>query len=152
MDLYFLPMSSSLASRIVLTELKRPTQFIEVDPVTGTTLGEGISYRSIHPLGVVPCLRTDEGELLSENIAILSYLSEIAEGTLGPVSGIGRTRLLSWLSFIGTELQIRTFSYLLGGRRAPPEMREHVARAAPRALGYVNDVLVGRDTLLDEFS
>ena len=51
-------------------------RFIEVDPKTKRTLGDGgADYRQIYPLGLVPLLRLDDGSLLSENAAILQYIA-----------------------------------------------------------------------------
>src|ERR1700678_1257474 len=75
MELYFSPMACSLASRIALYEAgAKDAAFIEVDPKTKYTL-DGVDYRGVYPLGLVPLLRLDDGALLSENAAILQYIA-----------------------------------------------------------------------------
>lgn len=73
MQLYFSPLACSMASRIALYEANAPARFIEVDPKTKRTL-EGEDFLAVTPLGLVPVIRTDEGELLTENAAILQYI------------------------------------------------------------------------------
>ncbi|MEM6733716.1 MAG: glutathione S-transferase C-terminal domain-containing protein [Myxococcota bacterium] len=151
LTLYFLPMSSSLATRIALREAQLPAHYEEVDPVTGTTLHGGQPYGDVHELRTVPALRTPEGTLLTENLAVLLYVCDRAEGRLGPVAGPERYELIRWLSFVATELHARVFSHLLGGRRAA-ELSEHVSKTVERPLAYVESHLRRRDHLLDEFS
>ena len=54
---------------------------------------------------MVPTLRTDDGDVLTENAAILQYVAErFPDANLAPKGGIERARLQQWLCFIGTEL------------------------------------------------
>ena len=75
MDVYFSPLACSLASRIAFYEAGATATFIEVDPKTKRTLS-GDDYLGINPLGLVPALRTDDGEVLLENAAILQYIAD----------------------------------------------------------------------------
>jgi glutathione S-transferase len=63
MDLYFSPLSCSMATRISLYETGDSANFLEVDPKT-KRLGDGSDYLAIYSLGLVPSLRTDDGQLL----------------------------------------------------------------------------------------
>src|SRR5215510_13354218 len=104
MELFFSPLACSMASRIALYEAGAPATFVEVDPKTKRTLS-GIDYLTINPLGLVPALRLDSGEVLLENAAILQHIADrYPESALAPGSGLARARLQQWLSFIGTEL------------------------------------------------
>ena len=77
MDLYFSPLASSLATRIMFLETGTEATFIEVNPYTHQ-LRDGRDFREIYPLGLVPTLRTDTGELLSENVAVLVHVARRA--------------------------------------------------------------------------
>jgi glutathione S-transferase len=70
MDLYFSPMACSLATRISLYEAGAEARFLEVDPKTKRVLSDGSDFRAVNPLGLVPTLRTDDGQVLTENPAI----------------------------------------------------------------------------------
>ena len=93
MDLYFAPLACSLATRIALYEAGADARYIQVD-THAKRLPDGGDYYAINPMGQVPVLRTDEGELLSENTAVLQYVAErFPDAKLAPPSGFGRHRL-----------------------------------------------------------
>ena len=132
MDLYFSPLACSMATRIALYEAGADAQYIYRD--RNKRLPDGADFFQINPLGMVPTLRTDEGDLLTENGAILQYVAERFPGAdLAPRGGIERTRLQQWLSFIGTELHKAVFIPLLD-KKAPAEAKAYAADARRRAL------------------
>ena len=151
MDLYFSPMACSLASQIALYEAGGEACFIEVDPKT-KRIPDGTDYLKIYPLGLVPLLRLDDGSLLSENAAILQYISgRYPQAGLTPGDDIGRARLQQWLCFIGTELHKALFIPLFD-QKAPEGTRQHALNKAGSRLKYLDDHLTGREFLLDRFS
>src|SRR5580658_5196788 len=100
MDLYFSPLSCSMATRIALYEAGDVANFLEVDPKTKRLVDDGADYLAIYPLGLVPALRTDDGQLLTENAAILQYVADRRpQSGLAPDEPIERTRLHQWLCF-----------------------------------------------------
>jgi glutathione S-transferase len=101
---------------------------------------------------MVPALRTDGGDFLTENAAVLQYVADRdPQSRLAPRDSLGRARLHQWLCFIGTELHKALFVPLLD-RKAPPEMKLYVlAKYLPR-LNYLDRYLTGRDYVLEEFS
>ena len=150
MDLYFSPLACSLASRIVVYEAGADAAFHRVDTKAGRT-ADGADYRRINPKGLVPALRTDEGEVLTENAAILQYLADRSpEAGLAP-QGFERYRLQQWLSFIGSELHKYVFTPLLSPKF--DEAAKAVAReAAAERFAYLDEQLDGREYLLDSFT
>ncbi len=151
MDLYFRPLACSMATRIALYEAGAQARFLEVDKATGTA-ADGAAFQDINPIRQVPALRTDDGELLTENAAILQHVADCFPGSgLAPAGGIERVRLQQWLSFIGTELHKVVFIPLL--ERGLDDSVRHYARSkAPARLGRVDQHLAGRDFLLDRFT
>jgi glutathione S-transferase len=150
MDVYYSPLACSLASRITLYESGQDAKFHRVDTKAGRT-ASGEDYRAINPKGLVPALRTDQGEVLTENAAILQYLADRRpQANLAP-GGFGRYRLQQWLSFIGSELHKTVFTPLLSPSH-PAEAKAKAREAAGERLAYLNDHLAGRDWLLDDFS
>ena len=151
MDLYFSPLACSMATRIALYEAGADARFIQVDGKTKRTR-EGSDYLAVNPLGLVPALRTDEGEVLTENAAILQFVADrFADGELAPRSGMSRSRLQQWLSFIGTELHKALFIPLLD-RKAPDASKTYTLQKGESRLAYLDAYLAGRDYLLDRFS
>jgi len=151
MDLYFSPLACSMASRIALYEAEAPARFIEVDSHTKRTL-DGEDFHAVNPLGLVPAIRADDGEILTENAAILQYIADsFPEAKLAPEGGMARSRLQQWLCFIGTEMHKALFTPLFDSS-LPEEVVAKTLEAGDRRLAYLNDHLTGREFLLDQFS
>ena len=150
MDLYFSPLACSMASRIVVYEAGGEAQFHRVDTKTKRTATGG-DYLKINPKGLVPALRTDDGQILTENAAILQYLADQRPAAGLAPTGFARYELQQWLSFISSELHKPIFTPLLSPS-FPPEAKAKAKDSAPKALAHLNDHLTGRDWLLDDFS
>ena len=152
MDLYFSPLACSMATRIALYEAGAETNYLEVDPRIKVVQSDGSDFRQVNPLGLVPTLRTDDGQVLTENAAILQYVADrFPEAGLGTSSGMNRSRLHQWLCFIGTELHKSLFVPLLD-RKAGAEVKAYVLERNVSRLDYLENYLKGRDYLLDHFS
>jgi glutathione S-transferase len=151
MDLYFSPLACSMASRIALYEAGASARFIEVDSKTKRTLA-GDDFLVVNPLGLVPAIRTDDGEVLTENAAILQYIADCFQpGGLAPREGMARSRLHQWLSFIGTELHKVLFTPLFDAK-IPEQARARALEKGDTRLARLDAHLRGREFLLDDFS
>lgn len=95
MILYYAPGACSLADHIALREAGLDFDTVRVDLKTHTT-EDGRDYADINPKGYVPALVLDDGQLLTENIAILSWIADRGQ-KLG-ADGVGRYRLLETLA------------------------------------------------------
>ena len=102
MKLYLAPGSCSLADHIALHEAGLEFDRIRVDLRTKRT-ESGDDFNAINPKGYVPALVLDDGQLLTENVAILYWVAERAP-KLAPTGELGRIRLIEMLAFIATEL------------------------------------------------
>ncbi len=150
MDIFFSPLACSMASRIVIYEAGGEANFRRVDTKAGRT-ADGADYTKINPKGLVPALRTDDGDVLTENAAILQYLGErFPQSGLAP-TGFDRHLVQQWLSFIGTELHTGVFHPLFVPT-APAEAKAFAREEAVKRFGHLNDHLDGRDWLLDRFT
>jgi glutathione S-transferase len=150
MQLYFSPLACSMASRIALYEADSQARFVEIDPRTKQTLA-GEDFLAINSLGLVPTIRTDDGEVLTENAAILQYIADrFPETTLAPREGMARSRLHQWLSFVGTELHKALFIPLFDPKM-PEEAKARTLEKGDSRLAYLNQYLGGREFLLDRF-
>jgi len=148
MELYFSPLACSLSSRIALYEAGAAAQFHEVD-TRARRLVDGGDYSAINPMGQVPVLRTETGELLTENPAVLKYLADrYPEAGLAPQGGMARYRLQQWLNFITSELHKVVFIPLLDPRSGE-EAKAYAREKAGQRLTYLNAALEGREYLLD---
>jgi glutathione S-transferase len=151
MDLYFLPLAGSLASRIALYEAGAEARYIEVDPNTKRT-SDGNDFAEIYPLALVPLLRCEDGSLLGENAAVLQYIANrYPEARLAPIDQTERARLQQWLSFTSTELHQGLFCQLFD-QDAPEGTRAHALNKSKSRLYYLDGHLNGREFLLDSFT
>ena len=102
MILYYSPGACSLASHIALHDAGQKFDLVKVDLRTHR-LNDGRAFTDINPKGYVPALQLDNGEILTENIAVLSM---IADGypALMPPGALGRSRLMEMLAYISTEI------------------------------------------------
>jgi len=152
MDLYFSPLACSMATRIALYEAGADANYLEVDPRTKLVQKDGSDFREVNPLGLVPTLRTDDGQVLTENAAILQYVADrFPQAGMSTGPGIERTRLQQWLCFIGTELHKGLFSSMLD-RKAPPEVKAYILGKSLPRFDYLENYLKGREFLLDHFT
>jgi glutathione S-transferase len=102
MKLYLAPGACSLADHIAMHEAGLEFDRIRVDLRTKRAEG-GEDFNAINPKGYVPALVLDNGQLLTENVAILCWVAEHAPA-LAPGGELGRIRLIEMLAFIATEL------------------------------------------------
>jgi glutathione S-transferase len=100
--LYYSPGACSLASHIALYEAGEKFDLAKVDLKTHT-LEDGRSFKDINPKGYVPALQFDNGDVLTENVAILTKIAD-RHSTLAAPGEYGRYRLLEMLAFISSEI------------------------------------------------
>jgi glutathione S-transferase len=105
MKLYYAPAACSQAVHILLHEAGVGHTSELVDLRAKRTAG-GADYWAINPKGAVPALDLGNGDVLTENAAILQYLGDLYgdDALLPPVGQLRRYRVLEWLNFIATEL------------------------------------------------
>jgi glutathione S-transferase len=104
MKLYYAPGACSLATRISLHEAGIAADFERVD-IKSKVTERGYDYTAINPKGYVPMLVLDNGETVTENIAILDLIA-VCHPELEPGGPLGRTRLIEMLSWLSTELHV----------------------------------------------
>jgi len=90
MKLYFSPGACSLATRISLREACIPAEFERVDLKSKRT-ATGADFDALNPAGCVPLIVLDDGQSVTENVAILSLLADTAPqlGVNGQLGGPG---------------------------------------------------------------
>jgi glutathione S-transferase len=151
MELYFEPMACSLATRISLYEAGAKAEFHCVDVAT-KRLEDGSDFYAINGMGQIPMLRTDAGELITENVAILHYVADTyPHAGLAPQAGLERYRLHQWLSFTATELHKVVFAPIVDPMHHAGAI-EYALKKAERRFAYLDEQLAGRETLLERFS
>lgn len=105
MKLYVIPGACSLAAHIALREAVLPFELLIVDAST-KQVDDGTKFGAINSKGYVPALKLDDGQVLTENVAVLQYIADRNPAAkLAPTAGtMQRYRLQEWLSFINSEV------------------------------------------------
>ena len=149
MKLYYSPGVCSLSPHICLREAGLAFDLVKVD-IKAHTLGDGSDYFKFNPNGYVPMLELDNGERITEGPAIVQYIADQAPGArLAPAAGsLERTRLQSWLNFIGTELH-KGFSPIFNPT-SNAEFKTWQKQRLSERYGWVSAQLGGKEYLLGE--
>ena len=110
MKLYLIPSACSLAAHILVREAELNVELIKVDLAT-KKLPDGRAYSEIAPKGQVTALTLDNGELLTENIAVLFHLASLAprEAFLPATGTLEHIRTTEWLTYVATEMHKQIF-------------------------------------------
>lgn len=137
MKLFFAPGACSRAPMIALCEAGLSFETVKVDLATKKT-ADGADYRAINPLGKVPALQFDGGEVLTECVAILTAIAmRVPEKNLLPAgNGLAFLRHLETMNFLSTELH-----KTLGGLFNP--------RAGDAEKAAIKDLALQRFAMLD---
>lgn len=142
MKLYYSPGACSMASHILFNEWGIPYTLESVDLRTHKT-EKGQDFYKINPKGYVPVLVLDNGQTLTENIAILSYLSDFKG--FAPKD---RYQFLEWLAFISTELH-KGIGSLFGYSDGPEKVIKDIKDKVAKRLKVVDDHLAGKEFVFD---
>jgi glutathione S-transferase len=148
MKLYYSPGACSLADHIALVAAGIDHAIEKVDLKVKTT-ASGKDYRSINPKGYVPALELDDGQVLTENIAVLLYIAH-SSGKLLP-RDFAKWRVVEMAAFISTEIH-KNFKPLFD-----PSAEDEAKRKAKEIIGqrmsFIDGQLGGRDYIVgDELS
>jgi glutathione S-transferase len=148
MKLYIMTGACSMASNIALHEAGIQFEISKVD--RRTKRADGVEFVTINPKGYVPALRLDDGQVLTENVAVLQYIADLNPAAkLAPPAGtMERYRLQEWLSFINSEVH-KAFTPLFSPE-ATEEMKDYARNYIAKRLTYVEGALGDRQYLMGE--
>jgi glutathione S-transferase len=147
MKLYLNPGACSLADHIALTEAGIAVEPVKVDLQTRRT-EHGDDFTVVNPKGYVPALEFDDGAVLTENVAIIGWVSDQTPALIPP-GPLGRARNIEMLAFLATEVH-RPF---MRSMFSPADAEKQAARAAIAArLAYLADRIEGDYLFGDLFS
>ena len=148
MKLYSHPGSCSSAVHIALIEAGLDFELVKINLRGERKLPDGRDFTEINPKGYVPVLELENGEVLTEVVAILQYIADLnpeAERDFGP-DPLQRARLVEWLAYINSELH-KTVSIIYDSTM--PEEAKNIAREKlGLRLAFADAHLAGREYLL----
>lgn len=140
MKLYYMTGACSMASLIALIESGVKFETAAVDRKNRTT-SDGLAYAEVNSKGYVPALRLDDGQVLTENVAVLLYIADRNPAArLAPAAGtLERYRLIEALAFINSEIH-KGFSPLFNPS-ANDETKQLAHANLARRLDWLNSAL-----------
>ena len=148
----YLPSGNGYKVRLLLTQLAVPFERVELDIIKGETRTPEFLHK--FPNGRIPAVELDDGKLLFESNAIISYF---AEGTpFMPAGRFQRAQVLQWLFFeqYSHEPYIASVRYLvMHPDVADPRRAILDTMMRPRgydALGVMEGHLKSRDWFVGE--
>ncbi len=106
MKLYYSPGACSLSPHIVAREAGLAIELERVDLAAKKIKKDDGDFRQVNPMGMVPALELDDGDLLTEGPAIVQYLADQAPaaGLIPPCGSRARYEAQKWLNFITSEI------------------------------------------------
>lgn len=152
MKLFYSPGASSLPAHIALQESGLAFEAETVDLGAKKT-ASGADFFAINAKGYVPALVLDDGQVLTEGVAILQYVADRAPAAgLAPAAGTpAHYRLLEWLNYLATEVH-KSYSPLFNPK-ASDDWKNFARAALDRRLAFVATHLDSSPYLLgDQYS
>jgi glutathione S-transferase len=152
MELFFAPLSCSMATRIALYESGQDAKLTQVT-LSNKTTADGRDYWGINPTGQVPALLTDDMGILAEGPAVLQYVADrVPASGLAPAAGTHeRYKLQQWLNYVSTEVHKAVFAQIFNPA-VPPEAKDYARKIVAQRYDRLSKHLDGRAFLLDQFT
>lgn len=140
----------SLAPHVALREAELSFDYVKVDIRNKKYAGDA-DYRSVNPKGYVPALLTDDGQLLTENPILQTWIADrVPERKLAPPLGtMDRYRFQETLNFICSELHKGVFSPMFNPK-ATAEWKEMLRTTLGARLAILETQLTGAQYLLGD--
>jgi glutathione S-transferase len=148
MKLYLAPGACSLADHIALHEADMTFEAVKVDLKAKRT-EDGRDFTQINPKGYVPALELENGEVLTENVAIMDFISDRAR-LASPDGDLGRYRLIEMLTFISTEIHKQFKPFF--NPNADQAQKDSAAELIGKRFKYLASRLTDDYLFGDEFS
>jgi glutathione S-transferase len=149
MKLYYSVGSCSLASHIALYASGIKFETAALDRKTRKT-SDGLEFSQVNSKGYVPVLRLDDGQLLTENVAVLLYIADRNPAAkLAPAAGtLERYRLIEWLAFINSEVH-KNFAPLFHPE-ASDEVKQFTRGNLAKRLDWLDPALGSKSFLIGD--
>ena len=146
MQLYYSPGACSLASHITAREAGITLDLKRAD-LKAKKVEDGSDYLAINSKGSVPALKLDNGQALTEGVAIMQYLADqMPASNLAPKNGtLERYRVQEWLNYITSEVH-KSFSPMFNPAN-DPAVKEYALTNLQKKFDWINTQLTGKKYL-----
>jgi glutathione S-transferase len=145
-----------MAPHIALEEAGAEYKAVEIDEVGGAHLTD--AYRKINPRAKVPALELDDGQVITENVAIQTFIARMhPQAQLLPADPVSEAHALSLMSFLATTVH-PVFGRLWRPERSTDDPSAHggiKAKARDIFFEYLREVdrlLAGRSWFFEHFT
>lgn len=152
LKLYYAKGTCSSAVYMTAKSLGIELELITVDIVKAVT-EDGRDFKEINPKAYVPALQLENGEVITEVVAICAYLASLkGENSVFPLSGKGLIDQLEWFNYIGTEIHknYMPLFFKLFGMDTGEQWPEHVTKQLNYRYKYVEAKLASQSYLTGE--
>jgi glutathione S-transferase len=157
MKLYYSSGSCSLASHIILEESGVEFEAHRLNLRDGDQ--HKPEYLKINPKAKVPSLVLDDGQVLTENPAIMSYIADTHPEAklLAPVGELARARAQEWLAWCASTIHAGLFAPLFAAMRITDAAEkqatlDRLKAGLTKQMEMFDQGLAGKDFVLGEFS
>ena len=153
LTLYYGRGACSMAAHIVLEESGERYEARMIDLMKGEQRSD--DYRKVNPHGRVPALKTDDGEVITENTAILPYLGK--RFGMWPADAMQEARALSTIGFFASSVH-PAHGHIGRPERYSDDPASHssIQEAGKKSfVGYLQEIdrmLAGREWLGERYS
>lgn len=149
MKLYYAPGACSLAVNIALHEAGIAFDLERVDNKAKVTKS-GENFWDVNPKGVVPVLKLDNGDTMTEVVALLQYVADRKPelGLMPKAGSMDYYRALEWLTFISSEIH-KQFTPLFKDN-TPADYRLIAKDNVLKAFKHTDERLIRRQWLVGD--
>ncbi|MEP4769009.1 MAG: glutathione binding-like protein [Roseibium sp.] len=150
MKLFYKSGACSMAAHILLNEAGASYSLEKVDTEKGLTENGG-AYADVNPRGYVPALQLPDGNILTENVAVLHWLSEqFPTLAAGQGQSLDKFRTLELLSFVSSELHKGFSPYFSGKSFSEERQAENMKKLRAKITQFEKLLAEGSDFLLGD--
>jgi glutathione S-transferase len=150
MKLYYTAGAFSLAAHICLHEAGAKFEAAGLDR-KNRVFRDGEPIDKVNSKGYVPVLKLDNGQFLTENVAVLLYVSDLYPAAkLAPPVGtsLERYRLIEWLAFVNSEVH-KNFAPLFYPDTTD-DIKKYALSNLSKRIGWLNTALGSKKFLMGE--
>lgn len=152
LKLYYAKGTCSSAVYMTAKSLGIELELITVDIVKAVT-EDGRDFKEINPKAYVPALQLENGEVITEVVAICAYLASLkGENSVFPLLGKGLIDQLEWFNYIGTEIHksYMPLIFKVFGMEVHEQWSNHASKQLALRYQYVENKLANQSYLTGE--
>ncbi len=152
LKLYYAKGTCSSAVYMTAKSLGIELELVQVN-IVKAELEDGSDYKKITAKGYVPALQLENGEVITEVVAICAYLASLkSDNVIFPLSGKGMIDQLEWFNYIATELHksYMPLIFKVFGMEVHEQWSGHASKQLALRYQYVEDKLDGQSYLTGE--